>query len=330
MGRSDGHKAGPRSKQVPGSGAIEEFEGIVSFTNLDKVLYPRTGFTKGDVIRYYVAIAPFMLPHLKGRPLTLRRYPNGVDDKSFFEKRCPTHAPSWVKRVSWQPSRKDEPILACDAEDTGTLAWLGNMAAIELHPSLALAKSPDRPTVMVFDLDPGAPAAVTECAKVALLLREKLESMDLQSVPKTSGSKGLQIYVPLNSAVDFETTKTFSHALALMLESERPDLVVSRMSTQLRKGKVFIDWSQNDRAKTTVAVYSLRARDHPTVSTPLLWEEVVSVAGGADPENLVIEAPGALARAERHGDLFEPVVSMQQRVPAAVKRALADLVERET
>ncbi len=309
---------------------IEDLEGVVSFSNLDKVLYPLTGFTKGDVIRYYVAIAPFMLPHLTGRPLTLRRYPNGVDDKSFFEKRCPSHAPSWVKRVSWKPSSKDEPILACDARDTRTLAWLGNMAAIELHPSLALAKNPDRPTVMVFDLDPGVPAAVSECAQVAVWLREKLEGMDLQSVPKTSGSKGLQIYVPLNSTVDFDTTKTLSHALALMLESEHPDLVVSRMSTQLRKGKVFIDWSQNDRAKTTVAVYSLRARERPTVSTPLLWEEVTSVANGSDPGHLVIEAPAAVARAAEHGDLFEPVKSMRQRVPAAVKQALAELVERET
>lgn len=313
-----------------GTEGIEDLEGVVSFSNLDKVLYPFTGFTKGDVIRYYVAIAPFMLPHLKGRPLTLRRYPNGVEDKSFFEKRCPSHAPSWVKRVSWKPSRKDEPILACDAADTRTLAWLGNMAAIELHPSLAYAKDADRPTVMVFDLDPGAPAAVTECAKVALWLREKLEGMELESVPKTSGSKGLQIYVPLNSAVDFDTTKTLSHALALMLESEHPELVVSRMSTQLRKGKVFIDWSQNDRAKTTVAVYSLRARERPTVSTPLFWEEVASVASGTDPGSLVIEAPVAVARAREHGDLFEPVETMRQRIPAAVKRALAELVERET
>jgi bifunctional non-homologous end joining protein LigD len=323
---------GEPSQRVAGRGAegLEDLDGIVTFSNLDKVLYPATGFTKGDVIRYYVAIAPVMLPHLAGRPLTLRRYPNGVDDKSFFEKRCPTHAPPWVKRVSWKPSSKDDPILACDAQDTRTLAWLGNMAAIELHPSLALAKSPDKPTVMVFDLDPGAPAAVTECARVALWLREKLQGMDLQSVPKTSGSKGLQIYVPLNSAVDFDTTKTFSHALALMLESEHPDLVVSRMSTELRKGKVFIDWSQNDRAKTTVAVYSLRARERPTVSTPLLWEEVESVAGGADPESLVIDAPGAVARVDRYGDLFGPVESMRQRVPAAVKRALASVVERGT
>jgi bifunctional non-homologous end joining protein LigD len=331
MDRSGAEKKGTKKNHAPdeANGAIEEFEGTVSFTNLDKVLYPATGFTKGDVIRYYVAIASFMLPHLKGRPLTLRRYPNGVDDKSFFEKRCPSHAPDWVRRVSWKPSSKDEPILACDAQDTRTLAWLGNMAAIELHPSLAFAKSPDRPTVMVFDLDPGAPAAVTECAKVAIWLREKLDGMDLQSFPKTSGSKGLQIYVPLNSTVDFDTTKTFSHALALMLESEHPELVVSRMSTQLRKGKVFIDWSQNDRAKTTVAVYSLRARERPTVSTPLMWEEVVSVAGGGDPGSLVIEAPDAVARTERHGDLFEPVASLRQHVPVAVKRALADLVERD-
>ena len=192
------------------------------------------------------------------------------------------------------------------------------------------AKNSDRPTVMVFDLDPGLPAAVSECATVAIWLRAKLEQMGLDSVPKTSGSKGLQIYAPLNTPVDFETTKTLSHALALMLESEHPDLVVSRMSTQLRKGKVFIDWSQNDRSKTTVAVYSLRAREKPTVSTPLTWAEVEDVANGGDPAGLVFEAGDVLRRVEEHGDLFEMVEQARQKVPAEVKRALSGLVERET
>jgi bifunctional non-homologous end joining protein LigD len=272
-----------------------------------------------------------MLPHLKGRALTLKRYPNGVNEKFFFEKRCPSHAPDWVKVVTWKPSSKDDPIRAVNATDTRTMAWLGNLAAVELHPSLALAKVDDRPTAMVFDLDPGAPAAVAECATVALWLREKLEEMDLEAIPKTSGSKGLQIYVPLNTAgVDFDTTKTLSHALAIMLESEHPELVVSRMATQLRTGKVFIDWSQNDRSKTTVAVYSLRAREKPTVSTPLFWEEVETVAGGADPSNLVIEAPEAISRAKEHGDLFESVDRVHQKIPPEVKKAVADLVDRMT
>jgi bifunctional non-homologous end joining protein LigD len=309
---------------------IDSFADDVSFTNLDKILYPKTGFTKGDVIRYYVSIADVMVPHLAGRPLTLRRYPNGVDDKSFFEKRCPSHAPKWVHVVEWSPSSKEEPIRACDARDTRTLAWLGNLAALELHPSLALAKNSDRPTVMVFDLDPGLPAAVSECALVASWLREKLEGMGLDSVPKTSGSKGIQVYAPLNTPVDFETTKTLSHALALMLESEHPELVVSRMSTQLRKGKVFIDWSQNDRSKTTVAVYSLRAREKPTVSTPLLWEEVDDVARGGDPSSLVFEAADVLRRVEEHGDLFEKVATARQKVPNEVRQALAALVEAAT
>ena len=309
---------------------VESFAGDLSFTNLNKVLYPATGFTKGDVVRYYVAIAPVMVPHLAGRPLTLRRYPNGVDDKSFFEKRCPSHAPKWVHVVSWSPSSKEEPIRACDARDARTLAWLGNLAALELHPSLALAKNSDRPTVLVFDLDPGLPAAVTECAVVAVWLREKLAEMGLDSVPKTSGSKGLQIYAPFNTPVDFETTKTLAHALALMLESEHPELVVSRMSTQLRKGKVFIDWSQNDRSKTTVAVYSLRAREKPTVSTPLLWKEVEDVATGGDPSRLVFDAGDVLRRVEEHGDLFEIVAVARQKVPSEVRRALGSFVESAT
>jgi bifunctional non-homologous end joining protein LigD len=311
-----------------GRSGLEEFDGIVSFTNLDKVLYPSTGFTKGDLIRYFVSVAAYIVPHLSGRALTLRRYPNGVDQKSFFEKRCPSHAPDFVKIVSWKPSSKDDPIRACSVEDPATMAWLGNMAAVELHPSLAKAKADDRPTAMVFDLDPGAPAALTECATVATWLREKLEGMDLDSVPKTSGSKGLQIYVPFNTPMDFETTKTLSHGLAIMLESEHPELVISRMATELRKGKVFIDWGQNDRSKTTVAVYSTRARDTPTVSTPLLWEEVEGVANGGDPQTIVFDARTILDRLKIHGDLFEPVETRKQKLPASVKRALADLVTR--
>jgi bifunctional non-homologous end joining protein LigD len=307
---------------------LEQFEGVLKFSNLDKVLYPATGFTKGDLIRYFVAISPYVIPHLEGRALTLRRYPNGVDQSSFFEKRCPKHAPEFVKVVTWKPSSKEDPIQAPMVDNVDTMAWLGNMAAIELHPSLAKAAAEDRPTVLVFDLDPGAPAGLQECSVVALWLREKLEGMELRSFPKTSGSKGMQIYVPFNTPLDFETTKTLSHGLAIMLETEHPDLVISKMATQLRKGKIFIDWNQNDRSKTTVSVYSTRARDAPTVSTPLHWEEVERVAHGEDPMRIVFDTTAVLDRVAQEGDLFGPVQTLEQKLPAAVERAVADLVAR--
>jgi bifunctional non-homologous end joining protein LigD len=280
-------------------------ERRLSLSNLDKVMYPAVGFTKGQVIDYYSRIAPFLLPHLRDRPLTMKRYPDGVEGDFFYEKRIPSHAPEWIRR---ERVGKIEYIV-CD--DLPTLVWLANMADLELHPSLSLVDDIDRPAVMAFDLDPGPPADISECCEVAFLLREALSQIGLESFPKTSGSKGVQVYVPLNvEHVDYDHgTKALSKALARLLETQNPKLVVSQQRKDLRKGKVLIDWSQNDENKTTVCVYSLRARERPTVSTPLRWEEL------DDPDALVFEASDVLERIEQHGDLFAPVVELKQELP---------------
>jgi bifunctional non-homologous end joining protein LigD len=280
-------------------------ERRLSLSNLDKVMYPAVGFTKGQVIDYYTRIAPVLLPHLRNRPLTMKRYPDGVEGEFFYEKRIPSHAPEWIRR---ERVGKIEYIV-CD--DLPTLVWLANMADLELHPSLSLADDIDRPAVMAFDLDPGPPAGIPECCEVAVLLREALSQLGLESFAKTSGSKGIQVYVPLNvEQVDYDHgTKALSKALARLLESQHPKLIVSQQRKDLRKGKVLIDWSQNDENKTTVCVYSLRARERPTVSTPLRWEEL------DDPDALVFEASDVLERVEGHGDLFAPVVELRQELP---------------
>ncbi|HYM55605.1 MAG TPA: non-homologous end-joining DNA ligase, partial [Solirubrobacteraceae bacterium] len=242
-------------------------------TNLAKVMYPRTGFTKGELIDYYTAIAPALLPHLRGRALTVRRWPDGVEGKSFFQKHAPAHRPEWVRTVSL-PTR-GKPIEYTVADDLPTLTWLANLAAIELHAPLARAAAAERPTALVFDLDPGEPATVVECCRVALQLQGMFERLGLESFAKTSGLKGLQVYVPLNCEdVDYGRTKPFAKSVAELLEGEQPDLVVSRMTRARRAGRVLIDWSQNDRNKTTICVYSLRAAERPTVSTPVEWDEV--------------------------------------------------------
>ena len=278
----------------------------LSLSNLGKVLYPVPGFTKGEVIDYYTRIAPVLLPHLRDRPLTLKRYPNGVDAGHFYEKNCPSHAPEWVRKA-----RVDK-IDYCVCDDLATLVWLANLADLELHPSLSLVDDINRPTVMAFDLDPGPPAALAECCEVAFILRDALEQVGLQSFPKTSGSKGIQVYVPLNTDdVDYDHgTKLLSQALARHLEAAHPKLIVSQQKKELRRGKVLIDWSQNDEHKTTVCVYSLRARERPTVSAPLGWEEL------EDPATLVFEAADVLRRVEEHGDLFAPVVELRQELPS--------------
>ncbi len=284
-------------------------------SNMDKVLYPATGFTKGQVIDYYTRVAPALLPHLQRRALTLKRYPNGVDKQFFYEKNCPSHRPPWVETVSVWSSRNKADVNYCLANDLPTLVWVANLASLELHTSLAHADDIQRPSMLVFDLDPGAPAAMVECARVGLMVREVLDQLGLACFPKTSGSKGLQLCAPLNSAVTFDDTKPFAHALARMLEAREPALVVSQMAKELRGGKVFIDWSQNDVAKTTVCVYSLRARERPTVSTPLTWEEVEAVADKEDPGLVGFEAEAVLDRIERDGDLFAPVAEMEQSLP---------------
>jgi bifunctional non-homologous end joining protein LigD len=289
-----------------------EVEGRrLSLSNLDKVMYPATGFTKGQLIDYYTRIAPVLLPHLHDRPLTLKRYPNGVDGQYFYEKQCPSHRPEWVRSEPVELSSKTIHFCICD--DLPTLVWLANLADLELHPSLSTVPEVERPTVMAFDLDPGPPAGIAECCEVALILRDALNRIGLECFPKTSGSKGIQVYAPLNvGGVDYDHgTKPLSQALARHLEAEHPKLIVSSQKKELRKGKVLIDWSQNDEHKTTVSVYSLRARERPTVSTPLDWDEVAA----GDPDALVFEAGDVLERVEERGDLFEPVVELEQRLP---------------
>jgi bifunctional non-homologous end joining protein LigD len=297
-------------------------------SNLEKVLYPATGFTKKDVIDYYARIAPALLPHLTGRALTRKRYPDGVDGEPFFEKNAPMHKPDWVKTTPIWSGHGGRTVHYILADDMATLIWLANLAALELHPSLALAKDIKCPTVMAFDLDPGPPANIVQCCQVAMWLREIFEHLGLQSFAKTSGSKGMQLYVPLNTPTTFEKTKLFSHALAQLLEQEHPKEVLSDMKKNLRTGKVFVDWSQNDEHKTTIAVYSLRAREHPTVSTPVSWDEVEKTLKKKDAGLLVFESKDVVKRFEKMGDLFEPVLELKQKLPelkAAVPAAAASI-----
>jgi bifunctional non-homologous end joining protein LigD len=282
----------------------------LKITNWDKVLYPKTGFTKGDLVAFYARVAPVVLPHLHDRPLTLKRYPNGVEAQYFYEKQSPSHRPEWV-----QTCRIND-INYTLAQDRPTLIWLANLADIELHTSLSRAPRPERPTMMVFDLDPGAPAGILECCEVGLVLHGLFEQLGLESLAKTSGSKGLQVYVPLNTAVDYNATKPFAKRVAEVLEQRMPDLVVSRMTKRLRPGKVLVDWSQNDEHKTTANVYSLRARERPTVSTPVSWEEVANCREHGDESLLTFEAAELLARVAEQGDLFAPALSVSQQLPA--------------
>jgi bifunctional non-homologous end joining protein LigD len=293
-----------------------EVEGKrLKLSNLEKVLYPAVGFTKGAVIDYYTRVAPVLLPHLRGRPLTLKRYPDGVDGEYFYEKQCPSHRPDWVSTAPVKTNGKT--IDFCLANDLPTLVWTSNLADLELHTSLSLAKNVKRPTMMVFDLDPGAPAAILECVEVGLLLREVLDEVGLESFPKTSGSKGFQVYVPLNTPrITYDDTKPFARALAQLLEKQHPKLVVSNMKKELRKGKVFVDWSQNTDFKTTICVYSLRARERPTVSTPVEWGEAESALKKGDSDRLVFDYEAVLKRVDRKGDLFEPVVKLKQSLPS--------------
>ncbi len=286
----------------------------VKVTNLDKVLYPVTGTTKREVIEYYAAIAPVMIPHLTGRPVTLKRYPDGVDGPSFFEKHANKYRPDWVETVAMATS-SGASIDFVNVTEPAALIWTANLAAIELHPSLSRSPEAARPTMLVFDLDPGPGTTVVECCVVGLLIRDLLDQLDLACWAKTSGSKGLQLYAPLNVDVTYDDTKPFAHAVASLLESRHPDLVVSQMKKSLRPGKVLIDWSQNDRNKTTVSVYSLRARERPTVSAPVTWDEMSGCADSRDPERLVFTKDDVLARVAEHGDLFAPVLTLQQSLP---------------
>ena len=304
----------------PSQGAVDVRVGerTLRLTNLDKVYWPQAGFTKGQMIDYYSRVAPALLRHLRDRPLTLKRYPEGVDGQMFYEKNCPKHRPPWLQTAEVWSDSNDKHMYYCMVQDLPSLVWVAQLGTIELHTSLSLHTELPRPTAMIFDLDPGPPATIVECCRVAMWLRDWFLERDLQAFPKTSGSKGMQVYVPINRAVDYTFTKHLSRGLAHQLERDRPRHVVSTQRKNLREGKVLIDWSQNDEYKTTVNVYSLRARDHPTVSTPLLWDEVEHCLEDGDPGLLVFDSDAVLERLERHGDLFEPVLTLEQELPESV------------
>jgi len=311
----------PRSprRRVRGGEELDVEGRTIKLSNPDKVLYPQTGFTKRDLVGWCMAIAPVLLPHLRDRPLTLKRYPDGVEGRFFYEKQAPRHRPDWVETVGVHSrhSRREIDYVLC--QDLPTLVWLANLADLELHPSLAKAGAIERPTALAFDLDPGEPATIVECCEIALALRGLFEQLGLRAFPKTSGSKGLQVYVPLNDpAASYDATKPFAHAVAHLFEQQRPELVVSdmRKAGGERAGKVLIDWSQNDEHKTTVSVYSLRARERPTVSTPVTWDEVAACRDAGDPELLRFEHDAVLARVAAHGDLFAEVATLRQALPA--------------
>ena len=290
----------------------------VNLSNLDKVLYPAAEFTKGQVIDYYRRISAVLLPHLKGRALTLKRYPDGVNGDFFYEKQCPAFRPKWIKVAPIWSKHKQKHISFCLVNDLASLVWVANLADLELHTSLARHQKPEQPTMMVFDLDPGPGTDILDCAQVGLWLRDLLAKFKLKSFPKTSGSKGLQVYVPLNTKVTFDETKAFSHALASIIGEAHPDKTVTKMAKQLRQGKVFIDWSQNDDHKTTVCVYSLRAKEQPSVSIPLIWAEVERWFQSRKAESFFFSPQDALNRVKRKGDLFEPVLTLKQKLPKQV------------
>lgn len=287
----------------------------LSLANLEKDLYPAYGFTKAHILEYYRRIAKFILPHLKDRALTLKRYPEGVERDFFFEKRCPSHRPAWVKTA--EVSRdNEERMTVCLVNDLETLIWVENLASLELHVPLARADSPETPDFMVFDLDPGDEANILDCSRVGLILRDLLSHMQLTSYVKTSGKKGLHVYVPLNRGeMTFDATKTFSKAVAEIMQKNYPDLVTAKMAKEYRKKKVFINWSQNDASKTMICVYSLRAREKPVVSFPLAWKELENLAGRGDPEKFQVIHSEAVSRAEKNGDLFREVIVKKQRLP---------------
>jgi bifunctional non-homologous end joining protein LigD len=283
----------------------------LTVSNLDKVLYPDSGFTKGQMLDYYARIAPFMLAHLSDRPLTMKRYPEGVQGPFFFEKHAPAGSPDWLPRVLVPARSEHKPIQYIAIGDLPGLMWAANLASIEFHVPLWHAGRrrilPGPPDHMVFDLDPGDGTSIVECCLVGLSIVEVLKGQHLPCFPKTSGSKGLQLYTPLRGRPTWDKVRTDSHQIALQIEQELPDLVVSKMRKDLRRGKVLIDWSQNHPAKTTVAAYSLRARPYPTVSTPVTWQEVADCADRGSPDLLTFTVDEVLRRVDTLGDLFAEV-----------------------
>jgi bifunctional non-homologous end joining protein LigD len=302
---------------VPNNTTLSVEGTELKVSNLDKIFYQSTGFTKGQVIDYYIRVAPILLEYLAKRPITLKRYPNGAKGKFFYQKECPASRPRWLQTTPiWSEGNKKNTNY-CIIDNLPGLIWAANLAALELHTSLSEAQNIQCPTMLVFDLDPGFPASILECADVALLLKQHLDKFELASFAKTSGSKGLQIYVPLNTPTTYDNTKSFAKTLAKLLEKKRPGLVISKMTKKLRTGKVFIDWSQNDEHKTTVSVYSLRAKDTPSVSTPITWKEVITAYKNKDAGQLNFSPAQVLERISRLGDLFEPVLSLKQKLPVS-------------
>jgi bifunctional non-homologous end joining protein LigD len=286
----------------------------IGVSNLDKIFYPKTGFTKGQMIEYYINIAEVMLPHLKNRPLSFKRYPDGVDGFFFYEKQAPASKPISVKTTD-VPRGDGSIINYCLINDLEALVWAANLANIEFHTFLHTVPAITKPKALAFDLDPGPPADALLCGQVALWLKDIFDSLGLHSFPKTSGSKGMQVYVPLNTPATYEQTKSFARTVAQLLEREKTDVVLSNMKRSLRNGKVFVDWSQNDEHKTTVNVYSLRAKEFPTVSTPLTWDEVKKGVAKKDLKLLTFKVADVLKRVKKLGDLFSPVLTLKQRLP---------------
>ncbi len=286
-------------------------------SNLEKVIYPETGFTKAAVLDYYRRIAPFLIPHLKDRPLTLKRYPHGVDGPFFYQKQAPPNAPSWLKTQAVWSREREAHVDYCLANDLASLMWLVNAGDLELHTSLSRGTAIERPLSVVFDLDPGPTTDVVACAHVALAVRDELQKRGLASFAKVSGSKGMQMYAPLNTATTYEATKPFARSVAQAIERRAPGGVTSNMSKAQREGRIFIDWSQNDQHKTTVNVYSLRAVATPQVSAPVSWTEVERAAAKDDIEALRFHPDEVVRRAEKDGDLFEPLLSLKQQLPKA-------------
>jgi bifunctional non-homologous end joining protein LigD len=311
--RTKAKAAKPAPSAVPSSLMVGRRR--VDLSNLQKVLYPEAGFTKGQVVDYFLRISPYMLPHLNDRPLTLKRYPNGVDQMFFYEKRCPVHRPDWVTTGKIWSEGNNDYINYCVVNDPATIVWLANLACLEMHTLLSKLPKVETPTSMVFDLDPGPPANILDSIRIGLLMRDMLSRVGLQSFAKTSGSKGLHLWVPLNTVVTFDQTKQFAHAIALLMEREHPKEALSMMSKAQRKGKVFIDWSQNDDHKTTACVYTLRAKSQPTVSTPVTWDELESAVKKRDPDRVSFTADQTLKRVEKLGDLFAPVLKLKQKLP---------------
>ena len=300
----------------------------VTLSNLDKELYPAVHFTKAQVIDYYARVAEWIIPHLKDRPVTLKRFPDGVDGKAFYEKDAPRFTPEWVKTAPVPRRAGGKDIRYIVINDQATLVWCANLASLELHPFLHKATKLDQPTSLIFDLDPGPEMNVVDCGKVAFELREKLSRVGLKSFVKLSGSKGIQLYAPLNSQVRYAQTQPFAKAMAELMAREHPDRIVSEMAKNLRERNIFIDWSQNSDFKTTVAAYSLRAkRERPFVSIPVTWEELEDIVRKNDPDRLCLEPGAALRRFEKVGDLFAPVLSLKQKLPAAIE-AKADHASR--